>query len=146
MDTSVTERGLTSPRLLSLLAVIGAIAVTCAAWAVAHLLAGITLEVRLTPGAQPEPVGIASVTVASALAGVVALLVVAVLRRRTKRPRRNWLVISLVLLAVSLAGPLSGAQTASALVSLVCLHLLAAAVLIPVLWRSLPDRPAFPRP
>lgn len=138
MRRSGAERVPTNPLLLAVLAVVGAIAADCAVWAVVHLAAGVDLEVRLTPGAHPEQVGIAAVAFAVALAGVVAALLVAVLRRRARRPRRVWLLIALVVLVVSLAGPLGAAQTAPAMLSLISLHLVAAAVLIPVLFWSLP--------
>ena len=115
------------------LAVIATVAVTLAGWAVAGPLAGVRLVVR--SGDTSRTVGPTSVAVASLAVGLAAWGLLALLERVSRRARGIWTGIALAVLVLSLAGPLGGATTA-ATVSLVCLHLAAAAVLIPLLART----------
>lgn len=103
--------------------------------------AGVALEVD----GEAIPVsGVAVVTAACSLLGV--LLAVA-LQRWSTRPARRFVVTTLSLTTVSLVPPVlveTGADTAATLVGL---HLLAAAVVIPPLARALPavrSRPCRP--
>jgi Family of unknown function (DUF6069) len=48
--------------------------------------------------------------------------------------------VALVVLALSLAGPLRGGTTTAAKTALACMHMAAAAVLIPMLARSVVRR------
>ena len=68
-----------------------------------------------------------------AAAGGGALL--AVLSGRSSAPRRWFLRITIGLTALSLAAPVAVADTAAGKAALVCLHLVAAAIIIPVLAR-----------
>jgi peptidoglycan/LPS O-acetylase OafA/YrhL len=60
----------------------------------------------------------------------------AALERLTPQARGAWTLVALVILALSLAGPLGGGTTTAAKTALACMHLAAAAVLIPILARS----------
>jgi hypothetical protein len=71
----------------------------------------------------------------SALAGLAGWALLAVLERWTCSARSIWTSLACVFALVSLLGPL-GATTTSATVSLTCLHLAVAAVLISLLSRS----------
>jgi hypothetical protein len=122
------------------LAVPGALAATLTVWVIAHVLGGIPLEVRLTPNAPIQEVGVLSIVVISLVVGVVAVLLVIALERLAKHPGRDWLVIAIVVLALSLFGPLGSAVTTGARVALLCMHLAAGAVLIPMLLRSISVR------
>ncbi|KQW53696.1 hypothetical protein ASC77_05365 [Nocardioides sp. Root1257] len=95
--------------------------------------AGVDLEVP--DGGEVIPVsGIAFVT---AVLSVVGVLIAVALLRWSGRPADRFLWIAGALTALSLVPPLvSGADVATA-VTLVALHLLAAAVVIPVLVRGL---------
>ncbi|WP_226899574.1 DUF6069 family protein [Nonomuraea phyllanthi] len=117
-----------------LLTVIGAPAAALAVWALAVPLAGITLTARM--GAAPQPVGPVLVIVASLVAGLAGWALLAVLERRATRPGRNWTIIALVVLVLSLSGPLTSAVGAAATVVLLLMHLVVGAVLIPGLVRA----------
>lgn len=109
-------------------------------WAVAHLVLGVRLAVRLVPGGpsqQVEPVTIAAVAI---LAGCAAWALVALLERVSRRSRSIWVAIALAVLAVSLAGPLGAAVTSSAIGALVAMHVVTAAILIPLMAASPPRR------
>ncbi len=116
------------------LAVAGAAAAALALWALAGPVAGVDLTVR-TGGAE-QPVGPASVAVTSVLAGLAAWGLLALLERVTSRPGRAWTIIAVVVLVLSLAGPLGSAVGTASTVTLAGMHLVVAAVLIPVLGRS----------
>ena len=94
--------------------------------------AGVDLEVT---GGEAIPVsGIAFVTV---VLSVLGLLIAAALSRWSNSPVQWWLRTTVVLTAVSLVPPfLAAADTATA-ATLVALHLLAAAVVVPVVARTL---------
>ena len=80
-------------------------------------------------------VGPGAVAAAGLLAGLAAWALLALLERVLARPGRAWTVIAVVVLAVSLAGPLGAAGAAGAAV-LAGLHLVVAAVLVPGLGRT----------
>ncbi|MDQ6851282.1 MAG: DUF6069 family protein, partial [Actinomycetota bacterium] len=64
--------------------------------------------------------------------------VVALLERRARRPRRVWMITGLIVLVLSLSGPLSGhGVTAGERLALICMHLAVAAVLVPVYAHNL---------
>lgn len=117
-----------------LLTVIGAPAAALAVWALAVPVAGTALTVRMGDGTQS--VGPVPVVVASLLAGLAGWALLAVLERFASRPGRIWTIVALVVLALSLLGPVgSGVGTVATLV-LVLLHLVVGAVLVPGLARS----------
>jgi len=94
--------------------------------------AGVDLEVT---GGEAIPVtGIAFVTVVFSVLG---LLVAAALSRWSDSPVQWWLRTTAVLTALSLVPPLLAAADAATAGTLVALHLLAAAVVVPVVARAL---------
>jgi hypothetical protein len=119
-------------------AVVGVVAGTLAVWLFAHL-AGVDLTVR-TGAANTQHVGPASVALASLIAGLAAWGLLATLERIASRPRVAFTMIALAALVVSLTGPIGLGVTAAATVTLACMHLTAAAVLIPGMARSTASR------
>lgn len=94
--------------------------------------AGVDLEVT---GGEAIPVsGIAFVTVVFSVLGV---LIAAALSRWSDSPVQWWLRTTVVLTAVSLVPPFLAAADAGTAATLVALHLLAAAVVVPVVARTL---------
>ena len=116
-----------------LLAVLGAVALTSAAAALARA-AGVELEVAT----EPIPVsGVAFVTGVFSTTGVVMALA---FLRWNARPRVWFVRTAVALTAVSLVPPvLADADTATT-VTLIGLHLVAAVVMIPALARALGPR------
>ncbi len=115
-----------------LVAVVTTPAATMAVWAIAKPFAG--LDVRFATGAALRHVGaltVIFVSVVIAVAGWVARLVLE--RLGADKARRRWVAVEVVALAVSLAGPIAAGTTAATRIGLVCVHLAAAAVLIPAL-------------
>lgn len=124
-----------------LLAVVGAAAAALAVWTVAVPLAGVDLTVR-TGGGDTRLIGSGDVVLVSLLAGLAGLALLMLLERFTAHPRRTWTATALVVLALSLLGPLGAGVSTAATVALAGMHLAAAAVLIALLARAAPPRGA----
>lgn len=117
------------------IAVVAATGATVAVWAIAERLAGVDLTVRTGSGVGTQQVGPAAVVIVSLLAGLAGWALLAVLERFTRHAGLVWTIVALAVLVLSLAGP-AGAVTAAAKLALACMHLAAAAVLIPTLART----------
>ncbi|MEV0717650.1 DUF6069 family protein [Asanoa sp. NPDC050611] len=113
-------------------AVFGTVAANVAVWAVAVPVLGADLSVRTGSGTiEVRPDAVAVVTM---LAGLLGWTLLGLLRR-TRRPARTWTWIACAVLLVSLLGPL-GAVTAGGVATLLTMHLVAGAGLIPTLART----------
>jgi hypothetical protein len=123
------------PTRTRLLALVGAAAAALAVWALADPLAGVDLTVR-TGGDGTQQIGSGEVVLVSLLAGLAGWALLDLLERFTARAREIWTLTALVVLVLSLFGPLGAAVTASAAVVLAGMHLAVGAVLIPLLARS----------
>ena len=120
------------------LVVLAATVVDTVICVIAGPIAGVPLKVKLGNGTQH--VQVATVIVVTLLVGVVASLIVGALERRNAdKARTRWVILGLVVLVISLSGPLGGQTTATKL-SLICIHLATAAVLIPGLARTISRR------
>ena len=118
------------------LIVLVAIVATLVVWAVEALLLGIDLRARPFPGVAAQVVGPPAIATTTLLAGLAAWALLAILERVSPSGRTVWIAVAVVALLVSLAGPLGGGVTASAAAGLACMHLVAAAILIPLLGGS----------
>ncbi|MEU8686319.1 DUF6069 family protein [Streptomyces sp. NPDC048611] len=125
-----------SPWSARFLAVLGAAAATLVVWAIATVLLDVRLDVRMKPGAALQHIGPATVVLAGLVPGFAAWALLALLERLTPRARRVWTVLAVVGLALSLIAPLQSGATTGVKVTLLCMHLAAAAVLVPALART----------
>ena len=116
------------------LAVLAATAATLVVWVAAVPLAGVDLTAR--SGATDQQVTPVAVGVVTLVAGLAAWGLLALLERFTGRARAVWAGIAVVVLLLSLLGPLGGGVGTASTVTLVAMHLVAAAVLIPMLFRT----------
>lgn len=127
---------------IRVLGVVAAVLLAELLWLVAQVLLGIRLQAPAGNG-YPEPVDIDPLQVAIA-AGVLSLLgwaVLAGLERLTPRGRNIWLGMALAGLAASLWLPLSGTGvSAENRAVLVLMHLVVAATVMTVLYRTSPHR------
>lgn len=115
-------------------AVLAATTATLAGWVIAVPLAGVDLVAD--SGGTVQRVTPVAVAVATLLAGLAAWGLLALLERLTTRARPVWTVVALVVLLLSLLGPVGGGVGTAATATLVAMHLAAAAVLVPLLYRS----------
>lgn len=120
---------------LRALAVVGATLAALAVWLVAVPVAGVDLAAGFGDG-PPDEIGARGVVVTALGAGLAGWALLEVLERVVRRPRTVWVAVALIVLLVSLIGPLAGAVSTAATVTLVVLHLAVAAVLVPILART----------
>ncbi|MEJ3652221.1 DUF6069 family protein [Actinomycetes bacterium KLBMP 9759] len=113
--------------------VVGATVAAVVVWGVA-LLVGVDLQVSMA--GTPMQIGVVAVILNALVPSLLGWAVLAVLERRTRRARTIWTVVALVVTLLSLAGPLTGAADPGSLITLVLLHLVVAAVLVPALRRA----------
>ena len=130
------DRAARSGGRTSALAVVAATVATLVVWAIARPLAGADLTVRTGAGSAAQHVGPTAVVVATVLAGLAGWALLALLQRFTSRARAIWITTALVVLVLSMAGPLGAGTTVTAAAILASMHLTAAAILIPGLARS----------
>ncbi|WP_051571383.1 DUF6069 family protein [Cryptosporangium arvum] len=117
------------------LAVLGSTAAAVAGWVVIGPIAGADLVVEGNNG-RTITVGVGAVIFLSVLAGLVAWALLALLERFTSRARPIWVALAAVGLLLSFA-PLTGSEASTGTrVGLGLLHVLVAAILVPVMWRS----------
>jgi cytochrome bd-type quinol oxidase subunit 2 len=112
----------------------GAVAAAVAVWLIARYGTGTQLRTPgFAPAQRPASLGVTFVMIASAAASVAARAAVTLIERTASHPRRAWIAAGLLALVVSLSAPLAGhGITAAQRLTLVCMHLAVAAVLIPV--------------
>jgi hypothetical protein len=125
-----------SPRT-GLLAVVGAVVATATGATVARA-AGVDLAVDGSDETIPVS-GIAVVTGAFTLVGVA---MAAAFQRWSRRPAEQFLLTAVALTALSLVPPVVWGADGATSATLVVLHLVAAAVAIPLLVRGLRTAPA----
>ena len=128
---------MTTPRLRGL-AVTGFVAAPVAMAAttvVAALAKGVGVDFMIADGDETIPVsGIAFVT---GVFSVVGIVIAAALLRWSARPAERFVQTALTLTAISLVPPLLFGAGADTIATLIGLHLVAAAVMIPTMARSL---------
>jgi hypothetical protein len=127
-DETTTRRS-TGRRLVTLLV---AVVATSLVWTIAEKV--FDVDVKVKQNGTETAVQLPSVIIVTLLAGLVGWGLLALLERFSARGRRIWTIIAVVVLVVSLLGPLSGI-TAGAKVTLLLLHLAAGLVIIPGLAR-----------
>lgn len=116
---------------------IASLVAVVATTATAGLATAVGVELEVPADGETIPLsGIAFVTGVFSLAGVV---IAAALLRWSARPREHFVWTTLVLTVLSLVPPWVVGAAVSTSVTLVALHLVAAAVMIPSLGRSLED-------
>ncbi|MCI4065588.1 DUF6069 family protein [Micromonospora sp. R77] len=114
-----------------LLAIAVATAVTVAVWFIARAL-DVTLAVNT--GGNRQEITLGAVIAATVVAGLIGWALLALLERLTAAGRTIWTIVAVLVLLVSLLGPLGGVST-GAKATLAVMHLAAAAVIIPAFRR-----------
>ena len=109
-------------------------------WVIARLALGHDLTAMSTGGNGTTTIGPVAVVLTGLIGGLVAWGVLALLERFTGSPRRIWTIIAVIVLLLSLAGPLSQAEGTGTTIALLVEHLVVGGVLILGLLRTVPDR------
>jgi hypothetical protein len=130
-----------NPRI-RFVAVHGAVAAAVAVWLIARYGAGLQLHTPgFGPAQHPASLGLGLVAIASAVASLAAWGAVKLIERTTGRPGRAWIAVGLLATVVSLSAPLAGhGITLAERLTLVCMHLAVAAVLIPAFALTISHR------
>lgn len=129
---------------------VGALAVLLAAvateiYGLIARAAGIPMAAAGTGSAKASPITVGMFAMGTVTAAFWGVILAVLLARFAKRPARTFLVSTLVLLGVSFVAPLTAADTATSTKLMLCGgHLLAAAVIIPVVTRRLAELPGRP--
>ncbi|MEO3824237.1 DUF6069 family protein [Actinomadura sp. B10D3] len=131
-------------RIRRTLTVAGAAAAALALWTLTGPVAG--LDPSAETGGELRTIGAAPVIAGSLVAGLAGWGLLALLERIAARAGRIWTVLALVVLALSLGGPLGSAGDGTSMAVLIGMHLIVAAVLIPGLGRTAREARPVERP
>jgi uncharacterized protein DUF6069 len=135
MTTATTSR--TSRLLLPCLAAAAVAAVAVTAVAALAMAAGVDFEL---PDGGGETIPLPGFAVVTGFFSVVGVVLAAALLRWSARPAGRFVQTAVALTAISLVAPFLSAGDTATVAALVGLHLVAAAVMIPALARSLRAR------
>jgi hypothetical protein len=130
LDVRIRNRAGRRAVLIVVSAVCGLIA-----WAMLGPVPGHDLVVRLGPEAATQTVGPIAVAATALVAGLAGWAALALLERFTRHARVIWTALAIVVLAVSLLGPLNGVD-ATTKAALLGLHTVVGVVLIVGLPRT----------
>ncbi len=139
MSTSITQlparidATLTAPWRVRALAIVDAIVLKVVILAIARLATG-DWPVATVNGDEQE-IGIVSVIAVTALAGLAAWGLLALLERVTANGKTIWTAIAVVVFLLSLVGPLGNGVGTSSTIVLALMHAGAAATIIPLMQR-----------
>lgn len=136
-----SDAGATRRRARRLLTLPAAAVAVVLVWLLADKVAGVDLHQPAFGSAAPASLSAGFVATVGLVAALLGWASLAVFERFSGRARQLWLWTSLLVLLVSLAGPLSGQAISNGnRLALVAMHLAAAAVVIPLLYRSSASR------
>ena len=140
MSTSITQipgridAALSSPWKVRAMAIVDAIILNVVILAIARLATGDWPVATI--GDDEQTIGLVSVIVVTALVGLVAWGLLALLERMTSNAQAVWTAIAVVVFLLSLLGPLGSGVGTSSKVVLALMHVGAAATVIPLMRRS----------
>lgn len=119
-------------------AVVAAVVAAVAVWLLIEVAIGVDLQAPAFEGSQQGfDVGSLEVVMTSALASLAAWVLLGLLERWSRRPGPVWTWIAIGAFVVSLSGPMSGTGIPTPHRWLLALlHVVVAAVLIPLLYRT----------
>ena len=107
--------------------------------------AGVPLEAAPQSASGPEDIPMWGFPLSMALSGLVGVVIALAVNRWARRPVRTWTIATLVLTAISFAGPLTtGHATTATRLVLEVTHVVGAAIVIPAVAHRLSHRPARP--
>jgi len=126
-------------RRLAVTGVLATVAAVVATTVVAGLARAAGVDFELPDGGEAIP--LAGFAVVTGVFSVVGVAIAAALLRWSARPAERFVLVAVALTAISLVPPFISGADAATVAALICLHLVAAAVVVPVLARSLSARP-----
>jgi hypothetical protein len=127
-DIQDTARNTTGRRTGRAITVVAAVAGALLLWTAGGPWAGVDLAVR--QGGTTQHIGPAAVALTALVASLAAWGLLALLERIVRRPVPAYRIIALVVLILSLAGPLGGGVGTSTRLVLLAMHVTVGAALI----------------
>lgn len=122
-----------------------AASVVVEAWGLAARASGVPMRAASMGSHHASPITVGMFALGTMVVTFWFTFAVVLMARFAKKPSRTYLATSLPLLALSLAVPLTAADTAiSTKLTLATAHLIAGAIIIPVVARRLPRGPSSP--
>jgi hypothetical protein len=140
MNSSIThlpariDAALTAPWQARAMAIVDAVVLNVAILIIGRVVTG-DWPVA-TVGDDGRTIGFAAVIVVTAVAGLVAWGLLALLERMTTNAKTIWTAIAAIVLLLSLLGPLGSGVGTSSKIVLALMHVGAAATIIPLMRRS----------
>ena len=119
--------------MLSVLAAAGATEV----YGLLLRVAGLPMVAGSVLDDAPSAITVGLFAMGCAVCGFWGTILAVLIKRFARRPARTYVVTTLVLVAVSLVGPLGGVGPLSTRIALAVAHLIAAAIVIPAVARRL---------
>ncbi|TYC00285.1 hypothetical protein FXF53_14005 [Micromonospora sp. WP24] len=104
-------------------------------WVVAVPLAGMDLDATMAEGQAPTRINLGMVVAAALIISLLGWALLALLERVSRHGLRIWVIVAVIFLLLSLAGP-TMAETGGAMVALALMHLAVGGVLIAAMIRS----------
>lgn len=133
METKAVEARTGGRWKRRLLVVVGAVVAAAVAYLIINAVVG-DLSAPSMNGQEGTDITIGAVIMVSALASLLGWGLLALLERFSGKGRLIWTIVALVVLVLSLGGPLGGTDvTTGNRIGLLLLHIVVAAVLIPFL-------------
>ncbi len=139
-STTPTQSNAADRRVQRLAAVAASTGAAATTWIIANGLLGVDVSAPSFDSASPATnIGIGSVLSSTVFATLLGWALLVILERATTRSKATWTVAALGFTLISLAGPLSGTGvTTSQRLALVLLHVVVAAVYVPLMRRTSP--------
>lgn len=140
-DTAETTpaRPASSRRVARALAIVGGTVAALVVWALAKYAFDVELRVRQPGSSAVADVGIAMVVFAVVVWSLLGWALLAILERSVARARTIWTWIALAGLVLSFVSPLTAqGATSGTKITLAIMHVVVAAVVIPVFARTSP--------
>jgi hypothetical protein len=123
------------------LAVLAAVAGALLVWVLADPLLKADLDVRFGDSGPVDHIGARAVAVTTLVAGLLGWAVLELLERRAgPRAEDIWVAVAVLVMLLSLLGPIIGGVTISATVGLLAAHVVAGGILIVLLPRGIRAR------
>ena len=93
-----------------------------------------------TVGSDDRTIGFGQVIVMTGVTGLIAWGLLAVLERITSRAKTIWTVIAVIVVVLSILGPIDGGVDTASKVVLALMHVGAAATIVPLMRRTIITR------
>lgn len=129
-----------SARLTRLAAVVIAFFANAIVWLIADPIGGANLRATAAGFDDPQSVNLLSILFSMITYGIIAWIVLMLIERFSSRAKSVWLIVSLVALALTMFPIFGGSDNSATTITLIIMHLVAAAVIIPIFASTIRER------